>query len=53
MAESQSPNCSNSSSAFGENLFATEVSCSSEYAGKRLPQPLLNQKLNGEERLQF
>lgn len=34
-------------------LFATEVSGSSQYAGKCLPQPLLNQKLNGEERLQF
>lgn len=53
MAASQSPNCSNASSAFGEKLFATEVSGSSQYAGKRLPQPLVNQKLNGEETLQF
>lgn len=53
MAASQSPNCSNANSAFGEKLFATEVSGSSQYAGKCLPQPLLNQKLNGEERLQF
>lgn len=53
MAASQNPNCFNTSSAFGEKLFATEVSGPFRSAGKRLPQPLLNQKLNGEERLQF
>lgn len=53
MAASQSPNCSKASSAFGEKLFTIEVSGSSQCFGKCLPQPLLNQRLNGEERLQF
>lgn len=53
MAASQNPNCFNTSSAFGEKLFATEVSGPFWYTGKYLPQALLKQKLNGEERLQF
>lgn len=50
MAASQNPNCFNTSSAFGEKLFAIEVSGPFQYAGKCLPQPSLNQELNGEEK---
>lgn len=53
MAASQNPNCFNTSSAFGEKLFAADVSGPFRSAGKCLPQPLSNQKLNGGERLQF
>lgn len=54
MAASQNPNCFNTSSAFGEKLFATEVSGPFRYAWQMLASTLTeHRKSNGEEGLQF